>query len=437
MIKMRDIDGAAFTGSRNGTSLWALTCMLALCGGCSGAGANDGEHVGSRSSDLRYVDPTTGQVSSNPTYPWCDEILGECDFNPAAPAGGADITSTSAPAVCGGGTGGVASSPSRLVLFSVQSSTNVYRVMEFNSSSYDPGEFTASWGSYGARAFVSKPACTLRESQPNGQPGFVVAGKSLDSSIGKYRIYASAGNFSVPQPSGPVNPTAAEAFTAVGSDTYTNGGSPALATGTTSGAQGVALVAMGDDNRTVYGYFRVLFYQANSWSARITGPVLPSGWTAAGSPSIDFVTGSFNLFHIVVRATSSGISRLFETYFNPHNGSPYFSNAAGSPSPSWAQLSITDTISSDPSLTYSQNLGAETLVYLSGTQLKQTSGLCNVQELGTKPILALPTSGLSFSSAPASLADPGLERNSADVVFARHGSQLSYLESNWAYLLTE
>jgi hypothetical protein len=113
----------------------------------------------------------------------------------------------------------------------------------------------------------------------------------------------------------------------------------------------MVMVLMGDDARTIYAHVRAIPYVANSWSTRITGPVLPLGWTAVGPPAmvVHPVT-----FYIVVHARNGAQTqdRLFATHF--YGPGQIFSAATGVPPGSWQELQQLGAMSTGgPSLTYS------------------------------------------------------------------------------------
>jgi hypothetical protein len=413
----------------------AVTSTLVLLAGCGELGPDDPTKV---ETALEYID-NYGNVSSDGSQVWASPYTGPDSWSRVTPQGGADITHTSSPAVCGEiTTPGQVSE--RLAIFSVDGQSH-FRTIELSEAGVP--QFSTSWGSYGQKAFASKPTCAMREFEnaPNNPSasGFVLAGRS--SGANDHYLYASRGIFAAPGTNSP--PAPSEAFARVdtnNNDKYDVNGFPALATdGVNAVGQNLAMVFMGDDNRTVYAHVHSLPYTTHSWSARITGPVLPSGWTAAGTPSIDFAVGWAYFFHIVVRAVSGSQSAIYETYFAPNGtGSGSFIDSTGGPYPFWKQLPVTGTISSDPAVIYSPNLAyyqqtlnAETLFFTSGTQIEQTNGFCTSTSFGQLPVLAIQLTGItSVSSSPAAVPDPGLERNSVAAVVARHSNQLFYIESS-------
>lgn len=278
--------------------------------------------------------------------------------------GGADISHSKDPALCFG-----PNAPSLLAI-SVDSSSK-YRTLAVNGD-----EFATSWGSYGNKQFSSKPSCAIRESV-SGLTGFVIAGKATDG-----QIYSSAGhmNNNDPNDGTPVNPTADQVFTSVD----TSGNNPTITSCTASdvncGTPEAVVFFFGSDNRTIIARRHTFPMTSGGWSGRINGPALPSTVTASGPPGVVYVPDQ-TAFHIVVRASNG---RLFETFFSA------FSNTFfGNPVPGWAQLTITGTISGDPSLSYSTILGYETLVFRSGSNVMQTSGLLQIVRFGDLPVMQI------------------------------------------------
>jgi hypothetical protein len=415
-----------------------VTSTLVLVAGCGEMDSTDAPTK--VETALEYVD-NYGNVSSDGSQVWASPYTGPDSWSRITPQGGADITHTSSPAVCGEITTPHEVSE-RLAIFSVDNQSH-FRTIELSEAGVP--QFSTSWGNYGTKTFASKPTCAMREFEnaPNNPTagGFVLAGRG--SATNDHYLYASRGVFAAAGTNSP--PAPLEAFARVDSnnnDKYDVNGFPALATdGVNAVGNNLAMVFMGDDNRTIYAHVHQLPYTTSTyhWSARITGPVLPSGTTAVGTPSIDFAVGWAYFFHVVVRAVSGGHTSFYETYFNANGtGGGSFIDSTGGPYATWKQLPVTGTISSDPAVIYSPNLAyyqqtlnAETLFYTSGTQIEQTNGFCTSTWFGLLPILAIQQTGItSVSSSPAAVPDPGLERNSVAAVIARHNSQLFYIESS-------
>jgi hypothetical protein len=386
------------------SSILSGAAALALLSGCSGAGGGDAAAVGTSREALRCYDANTGNPSSDGNCPWRDWSEVAPNNQPSL-----DISQEFAPALCASGNAG-------FLAISVDTGGH-YRTLQFNEAST-----AGAWGSYGQKTFVTKPTCGLREDVTvSGQTrtGFVVAGKASDG-----KIYASAGtlaNVTVPQQ----NPTANDTFTAIGNDVYSTGGNPALAGGNPAVGTGnaVALVTMGTDLQTIYGYSRLLPYPSHGWSARVQGPKLPSGWTSVGAPAIV----QFPItFAIVVHAHNATLRKeaFFYTYFVAASSPPSFSNAIGSPGGTWAQLPLVlqagQTINDDPSLT-SDNTYGVTLWFRSNSQILQTAS-GSLPTVGSNPAIAIkPIDGVSFGSAPSAWAGNTYEEG-IYVAIARDGS---------------
>lgn len=301
-----------------------------------------------------------------------------------------------------------------------------YRILQFA----DPAT-AGTWDAYGNKQFVSKPACAMRDNgvyRGTAGAGFVIAGKASDGTI-----YTAAGTMapvSYPQSNGGAN----EVFTAVGSDKYTTGGSPALGGGNEQVGTGsmIALVVMGTDSQTIYAYARPLPYLSHAWSSRVQGPKLPTGWSAVGAPAIVELPITFA---IVVHAHNSQTNKegFFYTYIAANTSPPVFSNAIGSPSSSWAQLPLSlqagQTVNDDPALTSDSTYGL-TLWFRSGSQIVETAA-ATVPTLGTNPPLAIkPADGVSFASAPAATAGVTFEEGQY-VVLARRSPDSTGASHLW------
>jgi hypothetical protein len=374
-----------------------ILAFLALASACSPAmEANDtSSSVASTSEELRCVDEW-GEPTNDPNCPWSSgwgEVFPD--------GGGANITNTKSPAVC------VASN----VLIVSVDTQNHYRTLAF-----DGEDFATSWGTYGQRTFASSPTCAP---QGASSSAFVLAGKDLASN----KIYASSGTMGFGSP--PPNPVGASFAVVDNSHTYSSGGNPAAA----SNNSGIVLVTMGTDSRTIYSYWHPLPYAQNSWGPRITGPQLPSGSSAAGTPAIVFLPEN-QVFHVVVRANNP----MFQTYV-ASGGS--FTNGGGQGVSAFDVLGLPGPFSSDPALARSTTSDLETLIYLSNTHLMQTSANSLMPLLGTFPVLAmpgLPTQGQpgglpNFTGAPAAIGIPLDVTDSAADVFSRFGSRIAFTHS--------
>jgi len=369
--------------------------MLAL-GGCGEEmGAGDSPEIASKSSALECI--------SNPNDPNCVwKVLGR--LLPANGAG-ADIVHEQAPALCGNN--------QAAIVFSVEATTHRYRTLQLNGSANSP-----TWGAYTTKAFASKPACTFRE-DVGSNAGIVLAGKGTDG-----LIYASAGVAAPPGlPQGVPTPGS---FVAVSGTVYSNGqtnvaGDPALSTGGFT-VQKVGMVFMGNDNRTIFAHLRPLPYSQNAWTARITGPQLPTGWTAFGVPSIVSLPVTF---YIVVHARNGSQDRLFATYLYGDGG--YFSNAIGSPVPGWDMLPDLGSIEISPSLTLS-NVHGMTVYFLRSGQIMQTT-----EPFGQHPLLAVkPNAGFVFASSPSGSDNWGIDSQGGthNIVARTTSNQLAFGVSN-------
>jgi hypothetical protein len=392
------------------TFIMSSAAALALLSGCSSGGGRDAAAVGTSTEALRCYDSNTGQPNGDPNCPWRDWSQVVPNNQPSL-----DISQEFAPALVASGNAG-------FLAISVDTGGH-YRTLQFNEVST-----AGSWGSYGQKTFASKPTAGLREDVTvSGQTrtGFVVAGKGTDN-----KIYASAGtlaNAGVPQQ----NPTANDTFTAVSNDVYATGGNPGLAGGNPVVGTGnaVALVTMGTDLQTIYGFTRLLPYTTHAWSARVQGPKLPTGWTSVGAPAIVELPVTFA---IVVHAHNATLHKeaFYYTYLTANSTPPGFSNAIGSPGGVWTQLPLQlqagQTISDDPALTDDNTYGL-TLWFRSNSQILQTAS-GSLPTLGSNPAMPVkPADGVSFGGAPSAWAGVTYEEG-IYVAIARDGSSTGHTQ---------
>jgi hypothetical protein len=381
----------------------AGTLTLVLLGGCAGGATSHAEEVGKSSQALQCVgDENNGDCPWRYWSPLCPQ--NDCSN---------DIIHTAAPALC--------YTPAGYLVVSVDTNAQ-YRVLQFTFSLMGP-----AWDVFDdTSAWLSKPACALREDDAPGQPGFLVAGKYLDNYI--YVEPGTMAPFAYPQQ----NPVWDGWYDLV-SGPYSTGGIPAMASQMDDSGNGATVVVyMGDDGRTIYGNAHVLPYTQNGWQSNVTGPVLPYRWAAVGAPAIASMGGG--VFQIVVHAHNRRLSQdaLFQTYFfADDNQNTFFSNQSGSPAISWTQLKEslaagTFTIDDDPALTLS-TLGP-TVYFRSGQQIYQTTGY----PLGSNPVLALSTSMMGdnvVASAPAATGGHTLDQGTNVFIARTVFDQIYYAES--------
>jgi hypothetical protein len=379
--------------------------------------------LGSLSQAIRCHDGS-GNPNNDPNCPW------RFNWSRILPANGVDISHRMAPALCANPNGG-------WLTVSVDPN-NQYNVLQWHSAGVGRGP---SWSVYGAsRAWNSKPACAIREdvgTAGGDVGGFVVGGKLRSTDGNNNKLFASPGRMGPGSLSS--NPTFTSGFALVDPDarSYTTGGLPGMASVLDGGTGAVVMAFMGDDGRTIFAHSRALPYSSptSPWSRRVTGPVLPAGWTAVGAPTVTRLPVTLQIV-VHARNSSTGADRLYETHYFVATGVPgHFSSGIGSPSPSWTQLANLGTIADDPWITTSsQN---ETTVYFrrlappgspAGTphQIMQTSGF----PLGSKPLLAVrPVAGVSFASAPAATGGQGLEMGEHIVTARTTSNEIVYTES--------
>jgi hypothetical protein len=322
-----------------------------------------------------------------------------------------DITHAMAPALCAGTSG--------WLTISVDTDSH-YRTLQWGSTGRGP-----DWGFYGpSRTWYSKPACAMKEDYAAGRPGFVIAGKLKSSDGNNNKIMASAGIM------GPAalelsNPTSQTSFSPVDNTrTYVTGGQPSMASWRTSSGSGVlALTFMGDDRRTIYAHKRNLPYMTNSWSARVTGPTLPTGWTAIGAPSIVM---EFFTFDIVVHARNGSTDALFMTHFfgDSAGTQDYFCDANAVPTLVWEQQASFGTINEDPWLVYTRDIGLNAY-FRQGSQII-VANLYN----GLPALPVRPSTGIQFVGAPAATAGQFFDMGTNVAIGRSSANRIYWTESN-------
>lgn len=377
----------------HGVARWSLAyALLGACGDLEQT--NVSPELGVQSSALRCHDGN-GKPITDANCPWryWDHLL---------PSSGVDITHGLAPAMCAGVSG--------FLTVSVDTGGR-YRTLQWHAGGHAP-----SWSLYGNRTFSSKPACALRENVTATRAGFVLAGKATDN-----KIYTSAGTMAAAT-SSQQNVTANEMWTSVSDEEYPAGGSPALGfTLGGFGGDGVVLTFMGDDARTVYAHSRHVPYLSNDWSPIITGPVLPSGWTAVGAPAVHALPVTFR---IMVHAQSGSTHRLFETYFFLDDGDGYFSTAFASTPAVWTQRPSLGLIEDDPAITFAPGFGT-TVYFRRGSEIRQTTESASFHT----PLAVKPNEAVEFASAPAATAGVPFDQGTHVVVARTTANQIYFAEA--------
>ena len=389
----------------DGMTFRKAVLALLLLAGCSEMGD---EGVATHAGAIRCYDGN-GIPSSDPECPW------RGPWSRLAPENlSADITHTLSPALCAANPG-----PSFLTV-SVDSSGR-YRTFQWSNASR-----ATSWGNYGFKTFVSKPACTFREDEANGQLGIVLAGKATDN-----KMYASPGimaPFGIPQQNPvPVSGTPGQ-FALVSNTAITNGGQPAIA-GRTSGDTLMLLAFMAEGNRTIQAHTRNLPYVGNTWSTNpITGPTLPTGWTAHGAPSISVLPITFR---IVVHARNGTTDRMFEVHFYKNGSTMRFSDGLGQPVSSWLMLKNMGMITQNTSpaivnLTATlDHPGYQTIFFRRNNDIMQTS------DAGNPVLRVAPNNAPPFTGDPAAVVGFPFEMASDYMLVSRTQTtnQLFFLPS--------
>lgn len=355
-----------------GSGALLLAGLLALTGCAVETGELDADQA-SRSQALQCS-------PSGPGCPWNNPMARHATGNVAN-----DIDHRKSPALLTAEAGGLTISTD---------TSNRYRTLAWHTVP------AATWGSYGTKQFSSRPTITYRENDASGLTGFVMGGKATDNTL-----WTSAGRYSA-FANPPANPVAVEAWTQVSTTAYTVNGSPALGTNPSA----MVMIFMGDDRRTVYAHTRDLPYVGNSWSARITGPTLPSGWSVYGAPGILFQGVTFTIVVHAENATRTS-DRLYATHFYAAgpSGPENFSSNIGTAPGVWTQLPSLGIIDGDPAITYHPEHGY-TIYFRRGSNLMQTSA-AYFADWGDNPVLEVDDGGVSFTESPAASAERAMATN--------------------------
>jgi hypothetical protein len=396
-------------GGRCGATLASSAAVLVAVAGCGampeGGAAGDDSQPGSTTSALRCTgDPTSGDC------PW------KGTWARLLPHNNVDVVHNWAPTLIAGNPG--------WITFTVDS-TNHYRVLQWHANGRGP-----QWDFFGPSNLTwnSRLAASLANDTLT-QPTFVVAGKARSSDANNNRILVSTGVMGA-SGQNPNNPTQTTGFTLLdtnASHTYATGGLPALAARHDGSGGGAMVVTYFDDNgSTIYAHHRPLPYASNSWTGRITGPALPSGWKVVYAPTIAY---SFPVFHIVVHARNNSTNQdaLYETYFYSSGSSVFFSNETGSPVQGWKNQVVVPPsvgINDDPWITVSAALGI-TAYFRSGTQIKETAYQSPINYLPVNP-----SAGISFASAPAGTGDYAFDMGTQVIVARTSSNQIYFHDTN-------
>ncbi len=373
---------------------WGALCLAAAAAGAVALAA--------KSSDA--VECTDSSCGGNGS----DAFEGWAPVEASWPTGYSGFNNNNVgPAICGTHDWGS-------VAIAVDSSYR-YEVLQLSSNN------APAWTNYGNGPFSSRPTCAVLDA--TGPHTFLFAGlKSSDHKI--YISQAKQGN------NGPIgsNPTALSnppfsAFSPAPAGTT----GPALASrmGLGNGIADHLMMAWvtpsGSTAGTVYASYTALPYNTmNAWT-NITGPQLPSGWTIVGAPTIAAIYNRVT-WEVIVHAHNSSLNEdgFFQTYIYDRGSSVYFCNALGNPALVWtgngplggtlspSTLSAMGVLGADPSLNFDTTLGYETLYFIIGSTIWQTSG-----PLGSNATHQVyPYSSISFRSSPSFSGDTVLATNS-------------------------
>jgi len=254
--------------------------------------------------------------------------------------------------------------------------------------------------------------------------GFVVAGKLKSSDSNNNKLFASPGLMAPAVLA--ENPTFQSGFAVVDSTrAYTTGGQPGMSSFVDESGVGAVLLAfLGDDLRTIHGHVHNLPYNSNGWSTRISGPVLPAGWTAVGAPSVTRLPVTFQIM-VHAHNNATGGDRLYETHFFTNGSTSHFSNEVGSPFPTWTLRLNSGTIADDPWITRHPDFGT-TVYFRRGSQIMQTG-----EPIGSNPVLAVrPNTGIVFASAPAATGGVAFDQGTHVVTARSTSNHIFWTESN-------
>jgi hypothetical protein len=411
------LGGAALCAAALACGAAEDTTLLDSTNADPAAEASAGTELGTVEQALRCS--TNGVPSNDPNCPW------RTQWSRLNAANNIDISHRMAPALCANPTGGWLT-----VSVDANSKYNVLQWHSLGANSRSP-----SWSVYGAtRTWNSKPACAIRENFTRPQDGevvggFVVAGKLKSTDANSNRLFASPG---ILAPAFPLmeNPTFQSGFAAVDPQlrSYATGGLPGMSSVVDeAGAGSVLLAFMGDDLRTIHAHVHGLPYNSfPNWEQRVSGPTLPTGWTAVGAPSIARLPVTFQIM-VHAHNNATGGDRLYETHFfgSTSSGASHFSNEIGSPFPAWTLRLNSGAIADDVWITSQPDIGT-TAYFRRGTQIMQTG-----QPFGTRPVLAVrPNTGIVFASAPAATAGVAFDQGSHIVTARSTSNQLFWVESN-------
>jgi len=249
------------------------------------------------------------------------------------------------------------------------------------------------WAKYGSsvnpRKLGGHPACGFLAGSSSPYPFILLAkgANAPDGSVDK-RLFWSRGNWTI-SGSAPA-PTAATAFAALDGTQYSTNGNPAV-----GAHNGQLVVVYLKDNGQLAGNY----WTGSGFSATLSHPNLPAGWTGVGTPTIAFAENWAQKFVIFVRVKNSlGQFKLYETFFED----THFTSAAGGPTGVYQSVTLpagAPSIGSDPAYEFDNYdfFNAGTLYYRSGTKVYQVSASNGVDQFNTSTIKAIAIGGVSPS----------------------------------------
>ncbi len=315
------------------------------------------------------------------------------------PPNGQDVPGghTNTPGLCG--------TPSNGFVAVSTAYSNNFVVLQFNADTtgpewdiWDPGH---SWN--------SKPSCATTDPLPSSssdQGGFVVVGAGSD-----YKLHAAAGKMApiVPYPNVQQNPTepANNDELIDSGNTYVNGVAASVLYTATTGV----VVAIGlDSSNVLWSYAKKFPYLSNVWSTRHQIGALPANTTTYADLDINNGFNNNTARWDIFAHTYNNVTHQYAMY-----SKWIMTNTSGgitSTQNGWTQL--TGTVAANPvdgntsvAVTWDRTLGAETMFYVNGTQLVQTSST-TTKALGQLPLSSAtpPNWSAPIWSGPAAACDP-------------------------------
>jgi hypothetical protein len=246
-----------------------------------------------------------------------------------------------------------------------------------DTSGYVQGEpdvigIRSPWAKFGGaaatRKFGGRPVCGFLPGTASPYPFILVAkGATAPGGASDKRIYWAKGEWKINQNDGSSSLKALTQWAKIDDTQYSTNGNPVVAT---YGDQ-MVMAYLNDS-----GQIRANYWDAvqGKFSATISGPNLPQGWTGVGSPAIAFAENWAGKYVIFVRAKNAQNQyKLYDTFFANNK----FTGAAGG-NGSYQEISLpagAPAMQSDPAYEYDnyEYAGYGTLYYRNGDRIYQVS----------------------------------------------------------------